>query len=115
MLDCNRNMAPACGGRKNKPMKYRFALFILLVLFSLRVFAQDGGFRFFSDADREAIRTSAATPWGRTILDSLAREVERRREHPLEVPLLEGGHLHDYFCPRHNVMLAFDWDRPTAH
>lgn len=115
MPDCNRNMAPASGSRKNKPMKYRFALFILLALFSLRVSAQDGGFRFFSDADREAIRTSAAAPWGRAILDSLAREVERRREHPLEVPLLEGGHLHDYFCPRHNVMLAFDWDRPTAH
>lgn len=96
-------------------MKYRFVLFVLLTLFSLRASACDDGFRFFSEADKEAIRASAATPWGQTILDSLAREVERRREHPLAVPLLEGGHLHDYFCPRHNVMLTFDWDRPAAH
>ena len=96
-------------------MKYRLFLLPLLALLSLRVSARDDGFRFFSDADRAAIRTSAATPWGRAILDSLAGVVERRREHPLAVPLLEGGHLHDYFCPRHNVMLVFDWDRPAAH
>lgn len=96
-------------------MKYRLFLLTLLALLSLRVSARDDGFRFFSDADRAAIRASAATPWGRAILDSLAGVVERRREHPLAVPLLEGGHLHDYFCPRHNVMLAFDWDRPAAH
>ena len=41
-------------------MKYRLFLLPLLALLSLRVSARDDGFRFFSDADRAAIRTSAA-------------------------------------------------------
>lgn len=96
-------------------MKHGFFLFFSLTFFSLCVSAQESGFCFFTEADRTAIRASAATPWGRAILDSLADEVEQRRKYSLEVPLLEGGHLHDYFCPRHNVMLVFDWNRPTEH
>jgi len=96
-------------------MKYRIFLLFSLLLLSLRLPAQTSSFAFFTEADRSAIRASAATPWGRAILDSLADAVERRREHPLAVPLLEGGHLHDYFCPHHNVLLRFDWNRPTEH
>ena len=96
-------------------MKHRLFLSILLIFSAWRLSAQGSEFGFFTGADREAIRASAATPWGRAILDSLAGAVEQRREHPLAVPLLEGGHLHEYFCPRHNVMLDFDWDRPTEH
>ena len=101
--------------RKQKPMKYRFFLLFTLLLLSQRLPAQKSSFVFFTEADCSAIRTSAATPWGRAILDSLADVVEQRREYPLAVPLLEGGHLHDYFCPYHNVMLIFDWNRPTEH
>ena len=100
---------------KTERMKRKLVLLILPALLFLRLPACGEDYRFFSETDRAAIRVSAATPWGRAILDSLARQVAQRREHPLEVPLLEGGHLHDYFCPRHNVMLAFDWERPTAH
>lgn len=90
-------------------------MIVAALAFVLSAAARERGYWFFSDQDRAAIRASARTPWGRTIVDSLAAGVEERRRHPLAVPLLEGGHLHDYFCPRHNVLLAFDWERPAAH
>lgn len=45
-------------------MKYRLFLLLLLALLSLRVSARDDGFRFFSDADRAAIRASGGDAVG---------------------------------------------------
>ena len=73
------------------------------------------GFRFFSDADVDNIRRSAATPWGRKIVAELKRSVSERRRHELTVTDVPGGHFHDYFCPVHNQLLNFSWDYPKAH
>lgn len=74
----------------------------------------DDGFHFFSDDDIAAIRTSARTGWGRRIIKHLERQVNERRRHRLEVVDEPGGHYHDYFCPKHNLLLTFDWDKPKA-
>jgi rhamnogalacturonyl hydrolase YesR/lysophospholipase L1-like esterase len=70
---------------------------------------------FFTGEDLESIGKAAKTGWGTAIVNSLKQQVEERRKHVLSVPLLEGGHLHHYFCPVHNIMLGFDWDKPHAH
>lgn len=33
----------------------------------------------------------------------------------MEVPKEESGHFHDYFCPVHNLLFTFRWDKPLAH
>ncbi len=91
----------------------------IIILFFL-VFIHIGtpaqnNFNFFSTEDLENIRASAQTGWGKEIVDHLRAQVREREEHDLRVPLLEGGHLHHYFCPVHNVMLEFDWDEPFRH
>ena len=49
------------------------------------------------------------------IIEDLKEKVKERRSHKMEVPLLEGGHLHDYFCPVHNLSFSFEWDKPNEH
>lgn len=73
------------------------------------------GFYFFSTDDVAAIRASARTSWGRKIVKDLAQKVAERRCHPLAVPEEPGGHYHDYFCPVHNLLFTFRWDKPLAH
>lgn len=73
------------------------------------------GFYFFTTEEKEAIRQSAQMEWGQIILDSLRSVVKERLTHPLEVPMLEGGHGHQYCCPLHNVTFEFNWDKPTSH
>lgn len=96
------------------PMKNYAILLAATLLCGFGVRAQDKSC-FFSGEDVRRIRMSAAAPWGAAILDGLRRAVDERRAHALDVPLLEGGHLHHYFCPVHNLRLAFDWDSPRAH
>ena len=73
------------------------------------------GFYFFSDEDKATIRTSAKTRWGKQIIAELDKQVREHRKHPLTVPQEEGGHYHDYFCPVHNLLFTFRWDKPLAH
>ncbi len=75
----------------------------------------DGEFYFYSSEDVSAIKSSASTEWGKKIIHALQDKVAERRTHSLEVPTLEGGHIHQYFCPVHNVMFEFSWDSPKAH
>ena len=67
---------------------------------------------FFSAEDMVNIRSSAQTPWGKTIVDTLKSHIDERLKYPLAVPKEEAGHLHDYFCPIHNVFFEFDWNSP---
>lgn len=89
-------------------------LLFFLCLVPLVAFAQDD-YYFFTQEDVENIRTSSRSDWGKEIIAKLEQQVNERRLHPLRVPLLEGGHLHHYFCPVHNVMLEFNWDKPREH
>ena len=73
------------------------------------------GFYFFSQDDLASMRQAAKTRWGKKIVAELEKKVAERREHPLEVPQEEGGHMHDYFCPEHNLQFTFRWDKPFAH
>lgn len=73
------------------------------------------GFYFFSEEDVAAIRASAKTRWGKKIIADLEQKVKERRKHPMEVPKEESGHFHDYFCPVHNLLFTFRWDKPLAH
>ena len=61
------------------------------------------------------MRSAAKTEWGQKIIKTLKDTVDSRRKFQLHVPLLEGGHIHDYFCPEHKVRFSFDWNKPEAH
>lgn len=89
-----------------------YILFFLLAATSVRAAE---GYYFFTVEDIQNIKSSANTSWGKTIVEGLKQEVDSRRKHSLRVPLMEGGHLHHYFCPVHNQMLEFDWDKPFEH
>lgn len=91
---------------------YFFMIFIILSL--VNATAQNG-YTFFSEEDIRNIKNSSGTEWGKPIVESLKKTVEGRQAHSLRVPLLEGGHGHDYFCPVHNIMFSFDWDKPSEH
>ena len=96
-------------------MMRKIGLWLLLGFISFSVFSSENDFFFFSKKDREAIARSAKTEWGNAIIADLKEVVAERRKHELAVPLLEGGHFHDYFCPVHNLMFEFDWEKPMAH
>jgi rhamnogalacturonyl hydrolase YesR len=70
---------------------------------------------FFTTEDLKHIEDASKTGWGKQIIVDLKQQVEERRKHSLSVPLLEGGHLHHYFCHKHNILLEFDWDKPHSH
>lgn len=70
---------------------------------------------FFSREDRERIKASSETDWGRPIVEAMREAIAERLTHSLEIPELESGHYHHYFCPEHNRLLVFDWDSPTRH
>ncbi len=92
------------------------AFFLLSFWMSFSVSAAErDGYYFFSKEDRSAIAQSGHTDWGQAIMTRLKEVVAERRQHDLKVPLLEGGHLHDYFCPVHNLMFVFEWDKPMSH
>ena len=95
-------------------MKIR-RLFVIALIMCVFPVAYGQETYFFSQDDISNIRQSAQTTWGKAILDTLKLEVKERLTHSLTVPTVEAGHLHDYFCPVHNVMLDFDWDKPHEH
>jgi len=93
---------------------------ILFIIFILNSFiflkAQtDSAYYFFNSNDISSLCSSAQTEWGKQIVASMRNMVEERLKHPMEVPMLEGGYGHDYFCPVHNQLFSFDWNKPTAH
>lgn len=90
-------------------------LFVLLLFIPFAALAQESDYYFFSKEDIGHIRSSSQTEWGHAIINKLEETVNQRRQHTLRVPLLEGGHLHDYFCPIHNQVFRFDWDKPRSH
>lgn len=89
-------------------------LMLLLWFIPISIISQEH-YYFFTEEDMENIRTSVQTEWGRPIMEKLEITVNERRKHSLRVPLLEGGHAHDYFCPVHNQQFRFDWESPHAH
>src|SRR5690554_549329 len=96
-------------------MKITRKLIILLLFIPFSALAQESNYYFFTAEDMENIRSSSQTEWGYSIIEKLKETVNERREHSLRVPLLEGGHGHDYFCPVHNQVFRFDWEKPHAH
>lgn len=90
-------------------------LLILLLFIPFITSAQERDYYFFTSQDIENIRSSSQTEWGNSIIQTLKETVNERRKHSLRVPLLEGGHGHDYFCPVHNQVFRFDWNKPQAH
>jgi Heparinase II/III-like protein. len=97
----------------------KFIKYYLLVFFSaffVQGYSQySDEYFFFSSKDLRNIKYSSRTDWGKAILDKLQNVVDERKKHPLEIPTLEGGHIHDYYCPKHNTQFVFDWDKPQEH
>lgn len=91
--------------------------FLLIALFFVQtVFAQhDVDFYFYSSEDLNNIKASSKTEWGEKILRRLDETIIAREKHSLEIPVLEGGHGHHYYCPVHNTRFVFDWDSPKGH
>lgn len=73
------------------------------------------GRNLITERDLRAIRSAASLPYGREVIKALTDTVESRRRHSLALPKGLGGHVHHYFCPRHNLIYAFDWENPTSH
>ena len=98
-------------------MKMGRIIFLLIGLFLVQlVDAQNlNDFYFYSEDDIRNIKLSAKTEWGSSILKNLEDIIKEREKHSLEIPVLEGGHGHDYFCPIHNTQFLFDWDSPKSH
>lgn len=94
--------------------KKNILLILGLLLSYVCIHAQKPESYFFSKEDKANIQLSALTPWGEQIIAQLKAQVDERLKHPLDVPKEEAGHLHDYFCPEHNVFFEFDWNRPDA-
>ena len=83
---------------------------LLALIFIPCLLSAQNGYYFFTESDISQIRSAAKTEWGKDIIESLKDTVEARREYPLTVPLLEGGHIHDNFCPEDNLRFSFDWN-----
>lgn len=103
-------------------MKLSYLVFFLFILLFAWGYPSDGysrqnsgGYYFYTPAEIRTMQQSARTPWGKEIAARLQAVVNERQQHPMEVPVLEGGHGHDYFCPVHNTPFTFDWNSPQAH
>ena len=96
-------------------MKNLFILLAGLFLAQATFAQQDADFYFYSQEDIRNIRSSSKTGWGQKILSRLEKTIRDRQQHPLEIPVLEGGHGHHYFCPVHNTQFVFDWNSPDGH
>ena len=96
-------------------MKKIFLLLFLVLSSNLLSGQSTREFYFFSQQDIENMKNSINTISGKLIIDSLKNLVEERLKHSMEVPMLEGGHLHQYYCPVHNMFFTFDWNMPTSH
>ncbi|MDR0349744.1 MAG: heparinase II/III family protein [Tannerella sp.] len=88
---------------------------VLIGLGLCKQLAAQDGYYFFDKSDIEHIEANVQTEWGKAIVERLKGTVAERRRHEMRIPLTEGGHLHHYFCPEHNVMFTFNWDKPYAH
>ncbi|MDR2563650.1 MAG: heparinase II/III-family protein [Prevotellaceae bacterium] len=89
--------------------------FIILFLFIPFFTNAQKGYYFFTNEDLKILENNSKTEFGKRIIEGLKQKVNDRRKHSLRVPLMEGGHLHHYFCPKHNVFFEFDWDSPYSH
>ena len=98
---------------KHTSLKSLLFLFVF-VLAVLPVFADGQSYYCYSPDDIIQIRKSAQTSWGRKILDRIKTDIAERRSH-LTVPVVEGGHIHHYYCDKDGQRLTFDWDKPHAH
>lgn len=87
----------------------------VFVLAVLPVFADGQSYYCYSPDDIIQIRKSAQTSWGRKILDRIKTDIAERRSHDLTVPVVEGGHIHHYYCDKDGQRLTFDRDKPHAH
>ena len=96
-------------------MKKYCIIFFSLSLSFTAISGQETDFYFFSKSDIKNIKENSTSDNGKNIVDSLRQLVGERLQYPMEVPMLEGGHSHDYFCPEHNIRFTFDWNSPTAH
>lgn len=101
-------------------MKFNYIPFFIILLLLLLPDThckaqQDNAYYFYTLQEIQTIKKSAVTTWGKSIVDKLQATINERLLHPMEVPLLEGGHVHHYFCPVHNTQFVFDWDSPQAH
>lgn len=88
---------------------------LILLLFIPFIVSAQNGYYFFTESEINNMRSAAKTEWGQKIIKTLKDTVDSRRKFQLHVPLLEGGHIHDYFCPEHKVRFSFDWNKPEAH
>jgi hypothetical protein len=99
-------------------MRKSILFFMLTITVSLHGYAQQedaGGYYFFDRSDIENIRSNVQTEWGQAIVEGLKTTVAERLRHDMTVPSEEGGYYHHYFCPEHNIMFTFDWEKPHAH
>ncbi len=92
-----------------------FFVFFLTILVSFSLSGQNKSYSFFTEQDDLNIIKSSQTEWGKEIITNMKSVVDERLKHEMEVPMLEGGHGHDYFCPVHNIQFTFNWDKPTSH
>lgn len=96
----------------------RFCFVVILLFVGIRGYIsaqQKEDFNFYTPKEISTIKKSAKTKWGKEIIETLEAIVAERLTHPLAIPILEGGHGHDYFCPVHNTQFVFDWNSPKAH
>lgn len=92
-----------------------FLSLILAIMTGQTLSGQNQGYYFFTNEDITNIKNSSKTTWGQQIITNLQNTVDERLKHNLEVPMLEGGHGHEYFCPVHNIQFTFNWEKPTSH
>lgn len=99
---------------KHLSFKHIASIVVMLAAFGASN-ASGNGFYCYSSADIATIRMSAATPWGGKILCRIKDDIAERRSHNLDVPTVEGGHIHHYFCDKDGQRLTFNWDKPHEH
>lgn len=92
---------------------------LLLFLFSLLILtasANNGSAYYcYSSDDIAQVKKSVQTLWGQKILNQIKQDIKERRSHDLVVPVVEGGHIHHYYCDKDGQRLTFDWDKPHDH
>lgn len=99
-------------------MKLNYTSFLtglLLLSYPYCYAQQDSAYYFYTPGEIKSVKESAATSWGKPVVDRLQATIDKRLQYPMTVPSLEGGHVHHYFCPVHNTQFVFDWNSPQAH
>jgi oligo-alginate lyase len=55
---------------------------------------------------KRVLEKCSNTAWGKEALEKLIQQAEERLQHPIDIPLLEGGWSHDYNCPKEGARLV---------